>query len=181
MIDEIIAGLPTKVATFVQLLKETAMRSGEVMRLSWTDIDLETEVITLNSPEKGSEPRQWSNKGERKQLSKRLLAMLEALPKENELVFGTSTIYSLKNTFVRSRRRLSAKLKDSRLLLIHFHTMRHWRATLEYHYTRDLIHVKHFLGHKKTENTELYIQLWNKHFGDGQGDEWIVRPVHTEA
>ena len=40
-IDALIAGCPNQVATFLQLLKETAMRSGEAKRLMWTDIDFE--------------------------------------------------------------------------------------------------------------------------------------------
>ena len=53
-IDELIAGCPATVATFLQLIKETAMRSGEAKRLKWTDIDFQRRIITLNEPEKGS-------------------------------------------------------------------------------------------------------------------------------
>ena len=172
--------MPTRVATFLQLLKETAMRAGEACTLPWIDVDLENQIITLNEPEKGSLPRQWSNKGERKQLSRKLLSMLEALPKQDQRVFGPSTMYSLKNTFTRSRRRLSLKLQNTRLLQIHFHTLRHWKATTEYHNTKDLLHVMAFLGHKKSENTLLYVQLDEKLFGDKSNDQWIIRAVHNE-
>ena len=33
------------------------MRSGEAKRLQWTNIDSERRIITLNEPEKGSNPR----------------------------------------------------------------------------------------------------------------------------
>jgi len=33
------------------------MRSGEAKRFHWTDIDFERQIITLNNPEKGSNPR----------------------------------------------------------------------------------------------------------------------------
>jgi len=33
------------------------MRCGEVIRLRWKDVDLERRIITLNEPEKGSNPR----------------------------------------------------------------------------------------------------------------------------
>jgi ribosomal protein L37AE/L43A len=39
-IDALIAGCGTKTSTFLQVLKETAMRSGEAKRLLWTNIDL---------------------------------------------------------------------------------------------------------------------------------------------
>jgi len=40
-IDDLIAGLPNIKLVFVQLLKETAMRSGEAINLPWKDVDLE--------------------------------------------------------------------------------------------------------------------------------------------
>ena len=55
-LDCLTSGTPKKVSTFLQLLKETAMRSGEAKRLLWTDIDLERHTITLNQPEKNSCP-----------------------------------------------------------------------------------------------------------------------------
>jgi integrase len=51
-IDALIAGSNKKHAVYLQLLKETAMRSGEAKRLQWTDIDKAKRVITLNDPEK---------------------------------------------------------------------------------------------------------------------------------
>jgi len=56
-IDDLIAGSSRKVSTFLQLIKETAMRSGEAKRILWTDIDFERKVIILNQPEKNGLPR----------------------------------------------------------------------------------------------------------------------------
>jgi integrase len=36
-LDSLIAGSQKKLSTFLQLLKETGMRSGEATRLKWTD------------------------------------------------------------------------------------------------------------------------------------------------
>jgi integrase len=44
-IDVLIAGCGKKTATFLELLKETAMRSGEAKRLEWINIDLEKNII----------------------------------------------------------------------------------------------------------------------------------------
>ena len=55
-LDALIAASGKKNAAFLQLLKETAMRSGEAKRLLWTDIDTEKNIIILNNPEKGSNP-----------------------------------------------------------------------------------------------------------------------------
>jgi hypothetical protein len=40
---------------------------------------------------------------------------------------------------------------------------------MEYHRTKDILHVKRMLGHKKLENTELYTQLINF-----ESDDWHV-------
>jgi integrase len=172
-IDELIAGCPVTVATFLQLVKETAMRSGEAKRLKWTDIDFQRRIIILNEPEKGSLPRIFSN------ISGKLLGMLNSLPRKNEYVFGDCTLNSLKAVFYRARKRLAYKLQNPRLLKITFHTLRHWRATMEYHYTKDIIHVKNFLGHKEIDNTLIYIQLDQNLFKNVPNDEFIIKAVHT--
>jgi integrase len=172
-IDELIAGCPTTVATFLQLLKETAMRSGEAIRLQWKDVDLERRIITCNDPEKNSLPRMWSN------VTAKLLGMLNTLPRTSSHVFGECSVNSLKATCTRARRRLAFKLQNPRLLEIHFHTLRHWRATMEYHYTKDIIHVKQFLGHRDISNTMLYIQLDQNLFSNLPDDSFTIRAART--
>jgi len=51
------------------------------------------------------------------------------------------------------------KLQNPRLMQIHFHTLRHWKATMEYHKTRDILHVMNLLGHRNIESTLVYTQL----------------------
>jgi integrase/DNA-directed RNA polymerase subunit RPC12/RpoP len=172
-IDDLIAGCPNTVATFLQLLKETAVRCGEALRLKWRDVDFERRIITLNDPEKGSNPRIFNS------LSGKLLSMLNTLPKENEKLFGTRTRHSLKNTYCRARRRMAFKLQNPRLNEIHFHTLRHWKATMEYHYSKDILHVKSFLGHKEIENTLIYIQLDKSLFQNIPEDSFTIRAAHT--
>jgi integrase len=55
-----------------------------------------------------------------------------------------------------------------------FHTLRHWKVRMEYHYTKDILHVKEFLGHRKVETTLLYIQLAEAIFKD-TSEEFTVR------
>ena len=57
------------------------------------------------------------------------------------------------------RKRAVQKLGNPRIKRIHFHTLRHWRATMEYHRTKDILHMMQFLGYKRIENTLRYIQL----------------------
>lgn len=170
-IDDLIAGSSRKVSTFLQLLKETAMRSGEAKRLLWTDIDFERAIIILNQPEKNGLPRVWN-------VSSKLLKMLEALPRKSLRVFGDGPINSMKTTFMKARRRLAAKLQNPRLLQIHFHTLRHWKATMEYHRTKDPLHVMQFLGHKKLDSTLLYVQLEERLFKT-EDDNFICKVAHN--
>jgi len=152
-IDALIAGSGKKTATILQLIKETGMRVGEARRLIWTDLDLENNTIRVNSPEKGSNPRIFK-------ISSKLIAMLNALPKTSDKLFQTSES-SLRVNFMRQRRTIAEKLQNPRLIQITFHTLRHWKATMEYHRTRDILYVKQLLGHKSIENTMRYTQLIN--------------------
>jgi integrase len=152
-IDALIAGCGRKIATILKLIKETGMRVGEVRRLEWTDLDLENNTISVNSPEKGSNPRIFK-------VTTKLAAMLNTLPRSSEKIFQMSG-RSLQGNFSQQRRRIAQKIQNPRLLQITFHTLRHWKATVEYHRTRDILYVKQLLGHKKIENTMLYTQLIN--------------------
>jgi len=51
------------------------------------------------------------------------------------------------------------KTSNPRLFRIHFHTFRHRKATLEYHKTKDILHIMKLLGHKNIKNTLVYTQL----------------------
>jgi integrase len=167
-LDTLIAGSGKKLATFLQVLKETAMRSGEAKRLRWTDIDFERKIIVLNAPEKGSNPRMW-------RISEELTAMLHNLPRERSLrVFGESSMDSMKTMLIHARKSLANKFQNPRLQRISFHTFRHWKATMEYHRTKDIFYVKNFLGHKSVKNTEIYINIENTLFEPSR-DEFIVR------
>ncbi|MGD0978956.1 MAG: tyrosine-type recombinase/integrase [Candidatus Bathyarchaeia archaeon] len=57
------------------------------------------------------------------------------------------------------RKTLARKLQNERLLQITFHTFRHWKATMEYHKTRDILHVMQLLDHRSIASTLVYTQL----------------------
>ena len=54
---------------------------------------------------------------------------------------------------------IAQKLENSRISLISFKTLRHFKATMEYHRTKDILHVMHMLGHKSLKNTLVYTHL----------------------
>jgi integrase len=166
-LDQLIAGCSPRMSAYLQLLKETGMRSGEACGLlKWTDIDLEQRSIRI-TPEKNSNPRILP-------LSIKLINMLNNLPKNENTVFGTNADLMRRN-FAKKRKRIAAKLKNTRFNQITFHTFRHWKATMEYYKTRDILHVKEILGHKSLNSTMMYTQLIS--FND---NEFTVAVAHSE-
>ena len=151
-LDSLIANTGKGMSAMLQLLKETAMRPGEALRLKWTDVDAERRIVVLNNPEKNSNPRIWN-------VSPLLVQKLSDLPKRNENVLGNIHRSSVEQNFATQRRRISLRLGNPRLQQITFKTFRHWKATMEYHKTRDILHTMQFLGHKNIKNTLIYTQL----------------------
>jgi len=150
-IDQLIAGCGEKTTALLQALKETGMRIGEAWNLKWTDIDFVNSTISI-TPEKGSHARMFK-------VSNKLLAMINTVPNKTEKIFGTYELRGYRSSFVRQRKRTAFKLQNPRINRITFHTFRHWKATMEYHRTKDILHVMRLLGHKNIKNTLIYTQL----------------------
>ena len=151
-IDDIIAGCSKHIALFLQIGKETGARAGEIFRLEWTDIDFESRTINIIA-EKGSNPR-------RAKMSNKLLNMLSATARTSEKIFTKHVnLKSLRRCYERQRNRTAHRLANPRIQKITFHTLRHWKATMEYAKTKDILHVMQVLGHKNIKNTLLYTQL----------------------
>jgi integrase len=151
-IDNLISGCNRRTATFVKLLKETGIRSGEAWILEWIDVYCTNRSVSI-TPEKGSNPRILP-------ISTELVAMLKSLPKKSDKLFHGS-LRHFRRGFRKQRKRISAKLQNPRINAISFHTLRHWKATMEYHKTKDILHVKQVLGHKSINSTLMYTQLVN--------------------
>jgi len=101
-IDQLIATHNSKYACFLQLLKESAFRVGEAMRLTPNDVDLNRQVVTLNKPEKNSRPRQF-------RMSDRLTAMIEPhIRKKNPNGRIWNITYESLNRTYRGRRKARA-------------------------------------------------------------------------
>ena len=124
----------------------------KVFSLTTGDIDFENRTINI-AAEKGSNPRMF-------RMSSKLMAMLSTLPREHEQIFKHyGKLNYMRRSFDRYRKRTAHKLGNPRILKITFHTLRHWKATMEYHKTKDILHVMRLLGHRNIKNTLLYTQL----------------------
>ncbi len=103
-------------------------------------------------------------------MSERLVGYLNRLPRRGGRVFLGSR-ESIYFSFMELRRRAAARFQNPRLERITFHTIRHWKATMEYHKTKDILHVMQTLGHKNINNTLVYIKLEEALFG-GPADQF---------
>jgi integrase len=166
-IDALIAGCGFKTSTFLLLLKETGMRCGEANKLQWTDLDIERGTVRV-TPEKGSKPRMFK-------LSSNLLSRLLTLKAraESNRIF-CKHVRTQRRLFQKQRKNLARKLHNPRLLQIHFHSFRHWKGTMEYHKTKDILHVMQVLGHRNINNTLIYTQLL-----ESKDDDYVSKVAKT--
>jgi integrase len=170
-LNQLVAGLGKKTATQVQMIMETGMRIGECLSLKWASLNEKDNILTLNTPEKHSLPRVFK-------VSSKLLMMIQALPKKNEKIFGVTTAKDAQRCFARSRKKIAQKIGNPRLAKIHFHLMRHWKGTMEYHKTHDFDHVRRLLGHRSILSTQIYVNM-EKMLFSGNANEYHVKAVST--
>jgi len=119
------------------------------------------------TPEKGSNPRIL-------RISPKLTSMLNALPKNGQTLFPINTDV-MRKSYQRQRRLIAYKMQNPRLMQISFHTLRHFKATMEYHKTKDILHVMQVLGHRNINNTLVYTHLVNF-----QEDDYTAKVAHSE-
>jgi len=167
-IDQLIYSGGKKMATILQLIKEMAWRIGEVRQLKWESIDSEKNRIILNNPEKRGYPRVFKASSE-------LMTRIMALPRKSEKVFGEASRHSYEAGFLILRKRLARELNKPVFLKITFKSIRHWKATMLYHRTKDILYVMKFLGHKNIKNTLVYTHL----IEFGAEEEYHVKVAKT--
>ncbi len=107
-------------------------------------------------------------------MSGKLVAMLKALPNKSEYVFKSGAFRHFAYNFSRQRRRVAVKLKNPRINRITFKTLRHWKATMEYAKTKDVLYVMEILGHRNIKNTLKYT-----HPVDFKSDEYVCKVART--
>jgi integrase len=78
------------------------------------------------------------------------------------------------------RKRIARKLDNPRLVKVTFTSIRHWKATMEYHHTQDILHVKQLLGHKRIGSTMVYIDIERALYGDHEDDDFISRCTRSD-
>jgi integrase len=162
-LNQLISAASKVISTFLLGLKETGADPGELAKLTWTSINKESKTVNIPSV-KGHNPRIL-------RVSQQFIDRLEQLPK-SERVFPN--ISGLESRFFRQRKHITRKLNNPRLMKISFRTFRHWKGTMEYHRTKDILYVKKILGHKLIQNTLKYIDLETSLF-EATDDQFTVK------
>jgi integrase len=151
-LDQLISSSSVQMSAFLETLKQTGARPGEVWRLKWNDIDIAGKKIHISQPEKGCYARI-------RPIDAKLLNMLLALPRKQERIFTYTSRENAWKSFARMRQRAIHKLGNPELRKIDFYTFRYWRATMEYRRLHDFGAVMILLGHKSLRYVLLYAQL----------------------
>jgi integrase len=135
---------------FLQCLKETFGDPGEVLRIKWIDVDFKNKAISIRYPVKNHLTGTF-------QVSNRLLAMIDALPRKDERVFPIP-YPSILRRFVRMRKRTAEIHQNPRLLKVDFTAFRTWAGTMiAYHTNGNVLTVQKLLRHRQIKNTMRYI------------------------
>jgi integrase len=166
----IIASSSKKFALILSMMKDLGTRPVELTWLKVKDIDLEKGIVTITSAKHCV--------GRTLKLKSQTLIMLNAyvlLKKlnQNDRLFPVDS-GSLSEGYRRFRNKLADNLGDMSLKSIRLYDFRHFKATMEYHRTKDLLHVKRLLGHKDLRTTLRYTQLI-----EIEGDEYHSAAAKT--
>jgi integrase len=150
------------ISPIVRFALATAMRQGEILSLTWKQINKEKALATLEE----------TKNGERRvvPLAPSALAVLEALPRTlRGPVFVTSTealVQSWKRAVVRARRVYLADCKKQGveedpdfLADLHFHDLRHEAISRLFEMGLDAMTVSEISGHKTLSQLKRYTHL----------------------
>jgi len=156
-IEALISALPRKVSILTRTIYETGARCGEVWGLKWIDIDFQNTALTINKPEKNSRAR-------RLKVSAQLIGLLSTLPRNCEFVFRKypkARLDTFEAYFIREKKEISNQLCNPKIVQVTWKSLRHYKATMEYARTKDILYVKELLGHVNIMNTMVYTHLIN--------------------
>jgi len=151
----IIANASRKFALILSMMRDLGTRPIELTWLKVRDLDLQTGTVSITSAKHCV--------GRTLKLKSQTLVMLNAYVvrrklNQNGVLFPISS-GSISNAYRRIRNSLAEKLSDMSLKSIRLYDFRHFKASMEYHRTKDLLHVKRLLGHKDLRTTLRYTQL----------------------
>jgi hypothetical protein len=146
--DQAIVDCSHRIATFLQLIKETCARPGGIWRIDENSFDYESHAVSI-VPEKGSNPRIFP-------MSQKLEGMLSRLERRYDEYYFSLPHMKLDHfrvNYEQQRKTIAQKLNSPRLKRIMFKTLRTWgrndglsphqRHSLRHETARTQEHQKH--------------------------------------
>jgi integrase len=135
----------------------TGLRFGELIALTWKDIDFEKKLLTINKAiAKGVLGSTKSNKNRYIPLTDSVIEMLRQKNKNNDLVFYENGSFLVQAKYVKQLHSLCRKLKFRR---IGWHVLRHTFASHLAQKGISLKAIQELLGHSDIKTTMRYAHL----------------------
>ncbi len=156
-IDMLISNASTRMALFLSMSKDLGTRPIELTWLKVTDINLQNGVTHIIGA-KHTVGRVGKLKSNTLEMLKQYI--LKKQLNANDRLFQCKS-ENMSEQYRILRNRLAEKLQDPTFKTIRLYDFRHFKATMEYHKTKDLLYVKTLLGHKDLRTTLRYTQLLN--------------------
>ena len=163
-LNMIISKASPRMALFLAMSKDLGTRPIELTWLKVRDINLENGIVNITGAK--------HTIGRNGKLKTNTLEMLRAYINSKHLnqdsrIFPTKS-ENISEMYRRTRNDLAKKLQDPTIQQIRLYDFRHFKASTEYHKTKDLLYIKALLGHKDLRTTLRYTQL----IGTLQDDEY---------
>jgi len=154
-LNMLISNAGTRMALFLSMSKDLGTRPIELTWLKVKDTNLENGIVNITSAKHcvGRALKLKTNTLEmlRKYVNKKRL-------NQDDRIFPTKS-ENIGACYRKLRNALAKKLQDPTIQQIRLYDFRHYYASMEYHKTKDLLHVKARLGHKDLRTTLRYTQL----------------------
>jgi len=163
-VNMLISNASPRMALALSMQKDLGTRPIELTWIKVSDIDLEKGHVSIIGAK-------HTASGIGKLKPKTLDMLKQHINKRNlnanDNLFPIQS-ESLSEEYRRMRNRLAKKLQDPTFKTIRLYDFRHYKASVEYHKTKSMFHVKETLRHKDIRTTARYIHL----FENIEGDEY---------
>lgn len=170
-INMLISHARTRMALVLSMSRDLGSRPIELTWLKVTDFDLQNGIVNLTGA-KHTIGRNGKLKPSTIEMLKKYIN--EKHLKINDKIFPTES-ENLSEAYRKLRNDLAEKLQDPTIRTIRLYDFRHFKASIEYDKTKDLLYVKQLLGHKDLRTTLRYTQLLNIQ----ENDEWTCKATRN--
>ena len=151
-----------RMALILSMSKDLGTRPIELTWLKVSDIDLQNRLVNITGA-KNTVGRVGKLKPNTLEMLKQYI--LKKHLNANDRLFKCKS-KNISEQYRRLRNKLAEKLQDPTFKTIRLYDFRHFKASVEYHKTNSLLHVKALLGHKDIRTTVRYVHLFESMSND---------------